>query len=137
MKKRINAKSEKGFTMEDLIIALFVITLLAGLIATTMYSVYETNARATVTAQMTTYAIQILEDIDRIAYEEVDSDLASEYRGKFAIPDGYGLEINVSNYGEGTPNVEDVIKIVNLKISYTLAGESEEFTVTRLKIREA
>lgn len=133
---KLNMKSEKGFTMQDLLIAAFVITLFVGLIATMMYSVYNLNVRANLSSQMVTYAVQILEDIDRISYDEVNSDLAQTYISKFSIPTGFNVDIQVSNYGEDLENIEDVMKIVNLTISYTLQGEAEEFSVQRLKIKE-
>ena len=129
-------KSNKGFTMQDLIIATLIITIFVGLISTLMYSVYNINIRTDLTSQMATYAVQILEDIDKIAYEEVNSDLANTYKSQFNIPAGFDVNIEVTNYGEGTQNIEDVIKIVNLTISYELRGDTEQFSVQRLKIKE-
>lgn len=135
LKKQSLLKSEKGFTMQDLIAALFIITLFVGIISSLMYSVYKTNVRADLTAQMATYAVQILEDIDRIPYEEVNSELASTYYDKFSIPGGMQIALDVSKYGEEV-NAEDVMKIVKLNMSYTVENETEEFSVTRLKIKE-
>ena len=101
-----------------------------------MTSVYKTNMKTRLTSQMATYAVQILEDIDKISYEEVNSDLSQTYASKFSIPSGYNIDIQVSNYGEGVKNVQDIIKIVKLTISYTLQGETEEFSVQKLKIKE-
>lgn len=129
-------KSNKGFTMQDLIIATLIITIFVGLISTLMYSVYNINIRTDLTSQMATYAVQILEDIDKIAYEEVNSDLANTYKSQFNIPAGFDVNIEVTNYGDGTQNIEDVIKIVNLTISYELRGDTEQFSVQRLKIKE-
>ena len=129
-------KSNKGFTMQDLIIATLIITIFVGLISTLMYSVYNINIRTDLTSQMATYAVQILEDIDKIAYEEVNSDLANTYKSQLNIPAGFDVNIEVTNYVDGTQNIEDVIKIVNLTISYELRGDTEQFSVQRLKIKE-
>lgn len=129
-------KSENGFTMEDLMIALLIIMIFVGVITTTMYTVYKLNIETNLTSQMTSYAVQILEDIDKISYEEVTSDLANTYNEKFSIPSSFKIDIQVSNYGEGIENVQDIMKIVNLKISYTLQGNNQQFTVQRLKIKE-
>ena len=136
IKQKINIKSDKGFTMEDLTIALLIITLFVGIISTMMSKVYKVNLKADLTSQMVMYAVEILEDIDKIAYEEVKPELADIYNSKFSIPQGYTIDIQVSNYGEGISNVKDLIKIIKLNISYTFSGEKEEFTVTRLKIKE-
>ena len=129
-------KSNKGFTMQDLIIATFIITIFVGLISTLMYQVYYANVKTDLTSQMATYAVQILEDIDKISYDEVNSDLAEMYKIKFSIPKGFDVNIEVSNYGEGIRNVQDVMKIVDLTISYELRGETQQFNVQRLKIKE-
>ena len=131
IKKKL--KSQKGFTMQDLLIASFIITLFVGIIATMMFNVYKLNVKLNSTTQMVTYAVQILEDIDKIAYEDVNAGMENNYINKFSIPSGYNLKIDVSKYGE---NLEDVIKIVNLTISYKILDETEEFTVQRLKIKE-
>ncbi len=131
---KLNIKKENGFTMQDLIAACFIIIIFVGIISTYMYSVYNSNIRASLIAQMTTYAVQILEDIDKISYDEVDSSLASSYYSTFSIPNSYDIVLEVSDYGE---NLEDVIKIIKLTISYTFKDDTEEFTVTRLKIRES
>ena len=140
MKKKKNIKlkikSEKGFTMQDLMIAAFVIVIFVGIISGMMYSVYKTNLKMDLTARMSMYAVQILEDIDKIAYEEVNSSLASKYIEQFSIPSGFYVDIQVSKYGEELENIQDVMKIVKLTISYTLQGETEEFVVQRLKIKE-
>ena len=134
--KKFNIKSENGFTMQDLMIAAFLIIIFVSFISTIMYTVVKANIKTDLTAQMTTYAVQILEDIDKISYEEVDSSLAQTYLDKFSIPSGYDIIIDVSNYGEGLNNVQDVIKIVKLTISYELQGVPEKITIQKLKIKE-
>lgn len=129
-------KSNKGFTMQDLVIATLIITLFVGLISSLMYAVYNLNMRTNLSSQMATYAVQILEDIDKISYDEVSSDLAETYKSKFSIPAGFDVNIEVSNYGEGIENVQDIIKVVNLTISYELTNDTQQFSVQRLKIKE-
>lgn len=133
---KINLKSNKGFTMQDLLIACFIITLFVGIISTMMFSAYKTNMTANLMSQMTMYAVQILEDIDKISYEDVQSKTEQEYRTQFQIPAGFGIDIQISNYGEGVENIQDLIKIVKLTISYSFQGNTEELTINRLKIKE-
>lgn len=131
-----NIKAEKGFTLQDLVIACLIITLFVGTIGSMMYLVYKTNVKADLTAQMCIYAVQILEDIDKISYEEAQTMTGSAYKEKFSIPSGFNVQLQFSDYGEGVENIQDVMKIVNLRISYTILGEEEEFSVQRLKIKE-
>ena len=122
--------------MQDLIIACLILTLFVGLIGTLMYNSYYNNLRAELSANMTIYAVKILEDIDKISYEDVQTKTGSDYEEQFNIPAGYIVELNISNYGEAVGNVEDVIKIIKLKISYTFQGKTEDFVVQKLKIKE-
>lgn len=135
MIKSRKLKSESGFTMYDLIVAMFLITLFVGLIASLMYSSYKINMETNLMMQASAYSVQILEDIDKIAYEEVDSSLASKYKSDFSIPAGFNVNLEVSKYGE-EQNLQDVMKIVKLTISYEFSGNTENVTITRLKIKE-
>ncbi len=134
LKNRIS--SNKGFTMQDLIIACFIIIAFVGIISSLMYTVYKTNIKAKLMSQMTVYSVKILENIDKISYEEVQTKTAQEYKNEFSIPDGFDVQIQISNYAENSNASNDVIKIINLKLSYTLGNETEEFAVTKLKIKE-
>lgn len=138
MKENVNLKikSENGFTMQDLLVACFIFILFAGLIGILMYRVYETNIRASLTSQMCIYAVQILEDIDKISYEDAQSKTGADYKEQFSIPEGFNVELQFTDYGADKAYIEDIIKIVDLKISYTVANQTEEFTVRRLKIKE-
>lgn len=129
-------KSNKGFTIQDVLIACFIITVFVGVITTLLYSVYRENIKATLMSKMTVYAVQILENIDKISYEEVQNKTISEYREEFSIPEGFNIQIEISNYGENSASRDDVIKIIKLTISYTMGDVPEEISIKRLKIKE-
>lgn len=131
--KRIKFKSEKGFTLQDVIAAFIVILIFIGIIATLMVYVYKTNMQTSLTSQMTLYAVQILEDIDKISYEEAQEKTGEYYKDKFSIPDGFDVQLQFTDYGEDT---EDLIKIVDLKLTYTFQGETTEYNLQKLKIKE-
>ena len=135
-KKMNKLKSEKGFTMQDLIAAILIFTIFTGIICTTMYKVYELNVRVSLTSQMTMYAVQILEDIDKISYEEAQTKTAEQYKEQFSIPAGFKVDLKFSNYKEGEENIQDVIKIVNLCISYDYLDSTENINIQKLKIKE-
>ena len=126
-------KSNKGFTMQDLIAGCIILTLFVGTIAALLPSMYKINVKTRLTSQMATYAVEILEDIDKISYADAQKRTGAYYKGLFQITAGFNVDLSLTDYGE---NTEDVIKIVNLKISYTLRGEITEYTVKRLKIKE-
>lgn len=126
-------KSESGFTMQDLMIAILIIMLFVGIVASLMYSVYKINAETSLMMEASAYAVELLEDIDKIAYEEVDANLESIYDR--SLPAGFNVDLEITNYGE-EQNLQDVIKIVKLTISYEFLGNTSNVSVTKLKIKE-
>ena len=128
-------KSEAGFTMTDLAAALIIFSIFAGLIGSLMYSSFKTNLQTKVAGVATSYAIQILEDIDKIGYDEVINGMEDAYRTKFKIPTQFDINMEISNYNEGNARA-DLIKIVKLTMTYHFAGTSEEVVINRLKIKE-
>lgn len=132
---KTNIKSNSGFTITDLVVALIIFLIFSGLVVTAFYSSYVVNSKTKITASATNYSIQILEDIDKITYDEVQNGMENTYRQKFSIPDGYSLKMKVTNYNEGN-NKEDLIKNVELTIEYKIAGDNEKIVINKIKVKE-
>ncbi len=132
---KTNIKSNSGFTMTDLVVALIIFLIFSGLVVTAFYSSYVVNSKTKITASATNYSIQILEDIDKITYDEVQNGMENTYRQKFSIPDGYSLKMKVTNYNEGNDK-EDLIKNVELTIEYKIAGDNEKIVINKIKVKE-
>ena len=133
--RKLNFRSDSGFTMTDLIAALIIFSIFTGMIATLMYTSLKMNLQIKMAGAAENYAIQILEDIDKIGYDQVTNGMEDSYKSKFGVPTGFDLSIEVSNYNEGTSK-EDLIKKVKLTISYEFAGNSEKLVLEKLKIKE-
>lgn len=134
-KKLINIKSNSGFTMYDLILALIIFTMFTTIIGTLMYSAFKSGLQVKMSGSSIYYAIQILEDIDKITYEEVQNGMESSYISKFSIPSGFTIDIDVSNYNKGNDK-KDLIKKVKLTVSYELSGETESIVINKVKVKE-
>ena len=132
---KTNIKSNSGFTMTDLVVALIIFLIFSGLVVTAFYSSYVVNSKTKITASATNYSIQILEDIDKITYDEVQNGMENTYRQKFSIPGGYSLKMKVTNYNEGNDK-EDLIKNVELTIEYKIAGDNEKIVINKIKVKE-
>lgn len=126
-------KSNKGFTMQDVIIGMVILTVFAGTIAGSYLAIYKIQAETQMTAVATLYGIQILENIDRIAYEDVknEKEMEDKYRQDYGISDKVGLKLEVSQYDE-----EDTLKMVKLTLTYEIAGNTEELVLEKLKVKE-
>ena len=77
------------------------------------------------------YGIQILEDIDRISYEQVKNGMEQEYKKTYGISDAMNLKIEVSQY-----DPDNTIKLVKLTLTYEIAGNQENLVLEKLKIKE-
>lgn len=133
--KKLNTKSENGFTFTDLAIAIFVIMIFAGTIGTILYQITELKLSTQLSAEATVCAIQILEDIDRTDYELIQNGMENDYKNKFQIPDGFALKINVTNSSKTVGG--EPVKNVELRIKYEFKGREEELVITRQKVKEA
>ena len=138
MKKKlikIKIKSNSGFTMADLVAALTILALFTTIIGTLMYSSFKSNLQVKMSGASIYYAMQILEDIDKIPYEDVKNGMENNYISKFSIPSGFTINIDVSNYNEGNSK-EDLIKKVKLTISHTFYENAESIVINKLKVKE-
>ena len=132
--KKVNTKSESGFTFTDLAIAIFIIMLFTGTIGTIMYQITEVKLSTQLSAEAVC-AIQILEDIDKTDYDLIQNGMENSYRTKFQIPSGFAIRIDVIDSAytiAGQPT-----KRVELRIKYKFKGRDEELAITRYKVKEA
>lgn len=124
-------KSNKGFTMQDVVLGMIILTIFAGTIAGTYLTIYKIQAETQMTAVASLYGIQILENIDRIAYEDVKNGMEDSYKQAYGISDKMALKIEVSQYNE-----EDTLKMIKLTLTYEIAGNTEELVLEKLKVKE-
>lgn len=70
MKERI-LKEQKGFATSDALIAVLIIALFAGLIATISYNIYLSNSSIKRMSKATSYIVDVFEYVDKSYYDEV------------------------------------------------------------------
>ena len=137
-------KSNKGFTMQDLIIAITIFSIFTGLICTLIVNIFIMQAESNAQEVATLYAVQIVEYIDKIAFEDVTENLSTEVVEMFNIPSGFNIDIKVTEYKTSTKSTKEITtdeydvytKMVSTNISYTLNKEEKNILINRLKIRE-
>ena len=74
--KLVKIKSEKGFTIYDLIVAIIVFSMFATIIGTLIVTTYKVQATTEAEEVATLYVIQIVEYIDKIDFDEVTNELS-------------------------------------------------------------
>lgn len=124
-------KSNKAFTMQDLAIGIIVLILFAGTIGGSYLSVYKVQADTKLNAVASLYAIQILENINKIDYEQVVPGMEEHYKTEYQIPDSMNLNLEINKYNE-----EDTIKKVKLTITYEFSGTTQNLVLEEIKVKE-
>ena len=133
MEKKLieNLKSNKGFTIQDAGIAIIILLLFAGVIGGSYITIYQVQSETKLSAVTNIYAIQILENLDKISYEEVVNGMEEKYRTEYGIPNTMGLKLEVNSYDQA-----DTVKKIRLTMNYDLSNQSQELVLEKLKVKE-
>lgn len=132
--KKIYANN-KGFTTSEIIISIMIIIAFVSIITSGFYNYYisiqEKNRRTIATNAI----IDVIENIEMMNYEDITvslvDNLIQELTNDGTIPEAYTIDVTLQKYNEipGNENKKDLIKILNVKISYNV---SENIEITRL-----
>lgn len=134
MKKYL--RSNAGISFADLIGAISVVILFVGAISAVMYNSHVVNLQIKVTEVAVGYSVEILEYIDKVTYEEIDENFINMIHEEFNISDSYNVEIEITNYTDYNPSYDDLIKIVNVSVTYEFEGRLEGIKVDKIKVKE-
>lgn len=134
-----NLKSNKGFTLQDLVIAIIILMIFVGTVGGLFISIYRVNVDTKVDSLATIYAIKILEYIDKINYDEVTESnkegLISKMQTELDIPNSLKVSLNITNYNPSWGS-EDYVKQVKLTINYNFNKKDKHLSINRLKVKE-
>ena len=158
MKKQINFRQNKGITGADLSIAVVAIIIFVSIITTLFYNVYMMNQKTARNVQATELISSIFEKIETLSYEETTIAEQSTLLQKLqelnititsndsttqnlvGKKGGYIITLNIKKYNEleenTDKNLEDIIKIINVKIEYKIGENIENVEMSTLKIKE-
>jgi len=149
-------KDHKGFAASDALIAVLIIVLFSGLIATISYNIYISNSSIKRMSKATGYIVDVFEYIDIIDYESVtENNLADYFNKKYyvgekteakMILDGensetintpFKAEVDIVKYNETEGNKEkmDLVQEITMTVRYKLGNKDQEITMTRNKTK--
>ena len=131
----LKLKSNNGFTMQDLIIAIAIFILFAGIIGSLMVIIFKVQSDSQVDEVGTLYVIQIAEYIDKISFDEVESGMGDALAKKFNVPSNFTVTVSVSDY-KPTGETISYVKEVDINLEYSFANNSRNIRIQRLKIKE-
>lgn len=140
-------KGQKGIVVSDAIIAILIILLFTGLIATLITNIVLESTKIKMNSQQMDFAIEILEYVENMPYESVTANNLIDYvNGKgveyvsagttvdsLTTPYKIGIEVEKYNETEGNRDKLDIIKIITLTIENNLEDKSFSTTISRVK----
>jgi len=150
-------KGQKGFAASDALIAILIITLFSGLIATISYNIYLSSSSVKRMSKATNYLIDVFEYIDKIDYDETTKDnLSTYFNNKYYVGEKsevkmlsgsesmedintpFKAEINIVKYNETEGNTDklDLVQQITMTVKYKLGNKDQEITMTRNKTIE-
>lgn len=141
-----NLKDNKGFTGLDISVSLIIIVISITVIASMFYSLYLSGTGLKRNVIATDYAINILEKIQTMDYDDVnynnlnlknelDSVISNEGAsvqsrfegGNYIVTvNNYKISVNIENYSETHSLPNDYIKIIKVSIEYNLGKNNKE-----------
>ena len=129
-------KSNNGVTMTDVVIGMLILIIFTGILTSSFYKIYSYNLLIRMNAIAVDYTIKILEDIDKMKYEDVAEDLNSTLISDYNIMDNYNVSVKIEKYNKDDETKKDIIKIVTVDVKYDLKGDQKSYSVSKLKIKE-
>lgn len=159
-------RNEKGFAASDALIAVLIITLFSGLIATISYNIYISNSSIKRMSKATSYIVDVFEYVDKVNYEDITKEnLISYFNNKYYYKENsttpkeeaevkaleeeevieninapFKVEINITKYKdvEGSLDTEglDLVQEITMTVRYKLGNKNQEITMTRNKTKE-
>lgn len=151
-------KQDKGVAGTDALIAILIISLFTGLIATILYNIYLANTSLKRMTTANTYLIDILEYTDKLYYDELDTntkliqkysylsnvqdvgipedeDLDRMWKLQGTIDNGYNVEITQDMYKPEETTL-DLVRKITVNISYKVGNKNQNIEVYKTKSRE-
>lgn len=165
MRKIKTLKTDNGFTTVDALIAILIIALFTGIIATIIYNIYLANTSIKRMSIATGYITSIFEYTEKIYYDDVtienlkkhiqetesnfytnnennkiviESNNNDEIKEEFGNPNAYTINIYIEYYNKTEGNTEklDLIKQITVTVSYKLGNKNQSISMTKIKQRE-
>lgn len=152
-------KNNNGFAASDALIAILIIALFTGIIASLLYNIYLSNASLKRMSKANGYIVDVFEYIDKIYYDDVtieklkeqytylkdftgddNSIQQDENTNRLGILEGidedkYTVMIVLDQY-KPDENSLDLVKQITMSVTYKLGGKDQKVEIKRIKSRE-
>lgn len=140
--KKVNMNDEDGFTMIDLILAIFIFMLFGVYIVSLVVNSYVKSIDIQAGSYASAYATQVAQAIDDVSLLEIQShqdDIINYLKTRGELPidflegSDYSVSVNVEDVSDA---VSDELKKVAIVINYPVNGEQKQLKIDKLKIND-
>lgn len=150
-------KTNKGFAATDALIAILIIALFTGLIATLLYNIYISNTSLKRMSKANSFIVDILEYAQKIYYSDLDntSTIVAKYSYldtaqnedtpeenmermwtlEGSPEDGYNVKVVLDKYMPNG-NALDLVRKLTVTVNYKVGGKTQQLEVYTIKSRE-
>ena len=134
--KLTNLKSNKAFTLQDAVIAIILILLFSGTIASTTVTIFKIQAGTKVDSVAMLFVVQVMERIDKLGYTEIQDDtintVVAQMRKDFSIPESFSLKLEI----EPDEITNNLVKTIHVQLGYNFQGQDRNISIKTLKVKE-
>ena len=128
-------KKQKGLVGADIIIAVITIMIFSTLILTMIYNNTLENVKLKKEALAMIYVTEIFENVgiekyENVTAEKIKSSLSDNVKKNFDVG------VSVTNISDSISGVEDIIKKVELTLTYEIDGKKYNCSMERMKVKE-
>lgn len=128
-------KSEKALAGIDMIIAIIAISIFSTIIVTMMYNNTMENVKLKKESIAMIYMTEIFEKIGIESYDNVTEENVANF-----LPEGfsneYKINVNIEKDFDDIDNSENIMKKVNVTITYKVADKEYSYSMQRIKAKE-
>lgn len=151
-------KKENGIGSTDALIAILIITLFTGLIATLLYNIYISNTSIKRMSKANMYVIDILEYAEKIYYSDLDNtnnlldhftyletsqdleepedeNLERMWSVEGSPESGYNVRVVLDKYVPDNDSL-DLVRKITVNINYKVGSKEQNIEVYNIKSRE-
>ncbi|MBR6033665.1 MAG: hypothetical protein IKP28_02855 [Clostridia bacterium] len=130
-------QSQKGYTGIDLAVAIVILSIFTFLISTIFVNIYTQYTDASRSAAATAYATAIAENLDKTYYQYLidpnDTSAIDAAISAANLTSGYTAQVNIGNANSGG---KDLIRNIQISVSYKLGNNTKSITINRTKSKE-
>lgn len=134
--KKLEITGKGGFSGVELTVAILILMIFISLFNMLYFNVYLIYADSKRNSEATAYATQIIEQVQKMYYNEVTDQILAQKILEMNIPASYGVQIQVENYNpDGNPK-EDLVKNVIISIYYKVGQQDRVVEFETVKAKE-